>query len=69
MDQYCYRENQPVHVSLDKASNSKNSKTKESKPKAQEPKALNSNNSLRPDPEKNVETSDKAWKEKKKHWR
>ncbi len=69
MNQHYYRENQPVHASLDKASNSKGSKIKKSKPKAQKPKALNSNNSSYSNPKRNTETSNKARKEKKKHKR
>lgn len=38
-----------MHVSLNKASNSKDFKIKESKPNAHKPKALNSNNSSRLD--------------------
>lgn len=67
IDSHCYCWNQPVHASLDKASNSKDSKIKESKSKAQEPKASNINNFLRFDLGGNTKTSDKAWKEKKKH--
>ena len=49
-----------MHTNINKVSNSKNSKIERSKPKAQEPKALNLNNSLRFDPKKNTETSDKT---------
>ena len=71
IDQYYYRRNQLVHVSLDQANNSKDSKTKESKPKAQKPKVSNSNsnNSSCLDPGGNAKTFDKAQKEKKKQWR
>ncbi len=37
--------------------------------KAQKPKASNTKNSSRSDPRVNTEISDKARKEKKKHWR
>ena len=60
MNQHYYHRNEPVHASLDKASNSKNSKTKESKPKIPELKALNSNNFLHFHLGRNVKTSDKA---------
>ena len=68
-NQCCYCRNQPVNASSNKASNSKNLKTERSKPKTPELKASNSNNSSCPDPKRNAEIFDKAWKEKKKHWK
>ncbi len=69
IDQHYYHRNQPIYASLDKASNSKDSTVKKSKPQAQELKALNSNNSLHLNLGENAKTSNKTWKEKKKHWR
>lgn len=66
IDQCCYRGSQPVHTSLDKASNSKDFRIEKSKPKAQEPKALNSNSSSLLNQRRNTETSNKAWKKKEK---
>lgn len=60
IDQRCYRRNQPLHASLEKTN--KDSKNKVLKLKAQEPKS--SSNSFRI-----TETSNKAQKKKKKHWR
>ena len=69
MDQRCYYGNQSVHGCLDKVNNAKDSKIKKSKPKTQELKTSNSNNSSRPDLERNAKISNKAQNEKKKYWR
>ncbi len=69
IDKRYYHKNWSVHASLDKASNSKDFKIEESKPKIQEPKTSNLNNSLRLNLKRNIKTSNKAWKEKKKYRR
>ncbi len=55
-----------MYTSLDKVNNSRNSRVEESKLKVQKLKASSLNNFLYFDQEKNIETSDKSWKEKKK---